>query len=84
MCQAEDHFGEWRETTKALYKDLVTVQKGNTGALEIASAAFVVDGGGESGLFKTKSVHNRMYVVCDEVNDYVNVVYKVSERGLVV
>jgi hypothetical protein len=75
MCQAEEHFGEWKDMTKAMYKDLVNVSKKAGGSgIEIKSHAFLVDKWGESEVFKTKSIHNRFYVVADA--DYVNVLYK--------
>ena len=52
-------------------------KKAGTNKIEITSTAFIVDPWGESpSLFKKKSVHNRFYVVCDEKNGFVNVIYK--------
>lgn len=81
MCQAEEKFLEWKELTKAMYKDTVSVQKSaKTGMVEITSAVYEVDPwGGNLDLFKKNSTHNRYYVIIDATAGVANVVYKPFE-----
>ena len=66
LCQAEEKFHEWKEMTKAMYKDFLSVQKNATsGKVEITSRVFQVDSWGNSELFKKKNMHNKFYVVFD-------------------
>ncbi len=76
MCQAEDKFHEYKEMVKAMYRDLLSVQKTPDNKVQIVSKAFHVDPWGESDLFKTKGQHNRFYVAADAGSKTLSVVYK--------
>jgi len=77
MCQSEERFVEWKEMTKALYKDTVSVVKSaKSGKIEVSSSAFHVDPWGSSPLFKKKSSHNKYYITLNPDTNVVNVVYK--------
>merc|ERR1712046_330566 len=69
MNQYEDVIDPYLETTKALYKDMGTVQKNASGALQVASMAFEITAvaGGSAKLFPRDSPHNFCYVSIDPV-----------------
>jgi len=75
LMQAESHFANWKDMTKKLYKDFITVNRGEGGAIEITSKVFKVSGG---GLFKLESRHNDLFVVIDgaPTNNLISVIKK--------
>ncbi|GMI01784.1 hypothetical protein TrVE_jg7205 [Triparma verrucosa] len=77
MCQSEEKFFEWKEMTKALYKDTVSVMKSaKTGKVEICSSAFHIDPWGSSPLFKKNNSHNKYYISLDPAAGTATIVYK--------
>ena len=77
MCQSEEKFVEWKEMTKAMYKDTVSVVKNaKSGKIEVSSSAFHIDPWGSSSLFKKQSIHNKFYVVLHPDTNTINVIYK--------
>ena len=78
MHQRDDYVNDYLETTRALYKELLTVHKSNrTGKIEVSSAVYAVEPGGEGnrGVFSKESPHNRCYVIVDAVKKNATVVY---------
>lgn len=76
MSQYEDYFGEYKEATKLLYKDLITVQKNaDTGEPEVASKVYILRDQGRMVLFPRDSSFNFMYIVVDPIRRHVNVLY---------
>ena len=79
MHQRDDYATEYLETTKALYKQLLTVHKsGRTGKIEISSQIFEVtkaDDAGEFKLYNREHPHNKCCVVVDAVKKLATVVY---------
>ena len=71
-CQCEEKVTPYVETARALYKDLVKVQKDPaTGKIEPASLAFEItslDGEAASLFSKPESPHNFAYVVVDPID----------------
>ncbi|KAL1514952.1 hypothetical protein AB1Y20_004028 [Prymnesium parvum] len=65
MNQFDDGMETYLSLTKALYKDLVTVQKSSSGALQIASHIVQVTGIVGNQLFPRESPHNFCYVSID-------------------
>lgn len=76
MHQRDDYCNEYLETTRALYKELLTVHKSNrTGKVEVSSQVYRVLGGEGCSIFPHESGHNRCYVVVDAVKKYATVIY---------
>ena len=77
MNQWEDKVAPYLELTKALYKDLVTVNKSAGGALQVGSFSFIIEGvaGGSASLFSRPSPHNFCYVVVDPLARHVKLWY---------
>eukprot|EP00929_Paragymnodinium_shiwhaense_P077519 TRINITY_DN39915_c0_g1_i1.p1 TRINITY_DN39915_c0_g1~~TRINITY_DN39915_c0_g1_i1.p1 ORF type:complete len:267 (+),score=66.66 TRINITY_DN39915_c0_g1_i1:99-899(+) len=75
--QYEDHVEEYFKATKEVYKDLLTVRRGDTGDVEVMSTvAKVVSLGYECGqLFPKESLLNFCYVIHDPVMRHVKVWY---------
>lgn len=68
MSQYEDYFGEYKEATKLLYKDLITVQKNaDTGEPEVVSKVYILRDQGRMALFPRDSSFNFMYIVVDPI-----------------
>ncbi|KAG2500928.1 hypothetical protein HYH03_000755 [Edaphochlamys debaryana] len=79
-CQFEDKVEPYVETSKRLYKELVTAQKDPaTGRIQVASAAYKVNAlMGETGpleLFPTRSRQNFCYAAVDPLRRLVRIVY---------
>ncbi|GLC34703.1 hypothetical protein PLESTB_001232300 [Pleodorina starrii] len=79
-CQFEDKLEPYVETSKRLYKELVSAQKDpSTGKIQVASVVYKVDAvHGESGplsLFPSKSRQNFCYVAVDPVRRLAKVLY---------
>ena len=79
MHQRDDYANEYLETTKALYKELLTVHKSaRTGKIEISSQIFEVAKANDAAEFKLydrEHPHNKCYVVVDAVKKLATVVY---------
>lgn|ERR1712232_110682 len=74
--QYEDHVEEYFKVTKDVYKDLLTVRRGDTGDVEVVSNVSKIHGLGESGqLFPKESPLNFCYVIHDPVMRHVKVWY---------
>jgi len=63
--QYSDEMTPYLNLTKALYKDLVTVQKTSAGALQVASVAIEVTEVSGAALFPRQSPHNFCYITID-------------------
>ncbi|NWI20336.1 CF300 protein, partial [Crypturellus soui] len=78
-CQFEDMLGPYLETTKALYKDLVSVQKNpETKEISITSTVFRVSAYDENGLcFPTRRSHEQSfaYLLVDPCKRHVHSLY---------
>ncbi|NXO03041.1 CF300 protein, partial [Rhinopomastus cyanomelas] len=79
LCQFEDVVGPYLETTKALYKDLVSVQKDpETKGISIISTVFRVSACDENGLCYPSSERHEQtfaYLIVDPCKRQVNVLY---------
>lgn len=74
--QWEDHVEEYFKVTKAIYKDLLTVRRNDTGDVEVLSeVAEVVSLGNGGSLFRKESPLNFCYVVFDPVVRHVRLWY---------
>merc|ERR1719310_2521682 len=74
--QDEDHVEEYFKITKAIYKDLVTVRRAQTGDVEVVSLVASVLSLSEGGdLFAKESPLNFCYVIYDPVTRHVKVWY---------
>jgi len=75
--QYDDSIEPYLRLTKALYKDLVTVNKSAGGALQIGSLTFLVTdvAGSCASLFPRPSPHNFCYVVVDPLARHVKLWY---------
>jgi len=72
LCQHEDKWDAYLETTKALYKDLVVVTKANDGkTVNVVSSAFAITR--FDGLFPTDNPHNVCIVSVDPIRRLVTV-----------
>lgn len=67
MNQWDDAFLPYLSLTKALYKDMVTVNKAPTGKLQVASHTYEVSAvaGSQANLFPRPGPHNFCYVTVD-------------------
>lgn len=67
MNQYEDRMEPYLNMTRALYKDLVTVQKTKSGTLAVSSLTFAITDvtGSSASLFPRPSPHNLCYVTID-------------------
>jgi len=66
MMQAETEFKNYKEYTKKLYKDFITVQRGSSsGKIKITSSVYKVESDVD-GLFPNASPHNDFFVVIDD------------------
>uniref|UniRef100_A0A8C4W718 Cilia- and flagella-associated protein 300 n=1 Tax=Gopherus evgoodei TaxID=1825980 RepID=A0A8C4W718_9SAUR len=79
LCQFEDVLGPYLETTKALYKDLVSVQKDPvTKEIIVTSTVFKVSAYDENGMCypSTKSHEQTFaYLIVDPLKRHVHVLY---------
>lgn len=74
--QYEDFAEPYFEATKALYKDLLTVQKNASGDVEVVSQVFEIHSLGDGGeLFRRENPTNFFYVIVDPMSRHVNVWY---------
>ncbi|NWV00832.1 CF300 protein, partial [Upupa epops] len=85
LCQFEDVVGPYLETTKALYKDLVSVQKDpETQDIRVVSTVFRVSACDEKGLcYPSRKSHEQTfaYLVVDPCKRHVNVLYHSFGEG---
>ncbi|XP_025965242.1 cilia- and flagella-associated protein 300 isoform X2 [Dromaius novaehollandiae] len=79
VCQFEDVLGPYLETTKALYKDLVSVQKNpETKEISITSTVFRVSAYDENGLcYPSNKSHEQTfaYLIVDPFRRHVHTLY---------
>ncbi len=77
MNQYDDKFEPYLSLTKALYKDLVTVQKSPAGALQVGSHTFEITeaAGSSAPLFPRAGPHNFCYAIVDPLARHVKVWY---------
>lgn len=77
MNQYDDTIEPYLQLTKALYKDLVTVNKNASGALQVSSHTFAIESvnGSSASLFSRPSAHNFCYVCVDPIARHVKVWY---------
>ncbi|XP_003219382.2 cilia- and flagella-associated protein 300 [Anolis carolinensis] len=79
LCQYEDELGPYLETTKALYKDLVSVQKGpETKEIKIISTVFKVWAHDAHGLcYPSSNRHeqNFAYLIVNPLKRHIYVLY---------
>ncbi|CAM9374116.1 unnamed protein product [Choristocarpus tenellus] len=79
MCQPDENLEKYKDVTKLIYKDLMSVFKNSsTGKVEVTSQAFRITGvnGVSSGLFKAESPYHTCLVVIDRTQRCVSVVWK--------
>ena len=69
MNQYDDSIEPYLKLTKALYKDLVTVNKTTGGQLQVSSSTFAIESvaGGSASLFPRPGPHNFCYVCVDPI-----------------
>ncbi|XP_069505776.1 cilia- and flagella-associated protein 300 [Ambystoma mexicanum] len=86
LCQFEDMIGPYLETTKSVYKDLVSVQKDpETKAINIISAVFKVVAYDEHGMFYPASKKHEQtfaYMIVDPLKRHVHILYHCFGGGL--
>lgn len=77
MNQYDDAIEPYLSLTRALYKDLVTVNKSAGGALQVSSLTFLVESvrGDNAQLFPRASPHNFCYVCVDPAARHVKLWY---------
>lgn len=77
MMQWEDEIGPYLDATRSIYRDLVTVVRAPSGAIEVASHAFEVSAleGVSTPLFPSSSPHHACWVVVDPVKAQVTLLY---------
>merc|ERR1719375_161830 len=74
--QYEDHVEEYFKVTKAIYKDLLTVRRNDSGDVEVVSQVYEVISFGEAGrLFSHENPTNFCYVILDPIMRHVSVWY---------
>ncbi|CAJ1452766.1 unnamed protein product, partial [Effrenium voratum] len=72
--QYEDHIEDYFKATKAVYKDLLSVRRSDTGDVEVLSTVASVQSLGEGGaLYQKDSLLNFCYVIHDPVVRHVKV-----------
>ncbi|KAJ3192055.1 hypothetical protein HK101_007114 [Irineochytrium annulatum] len=81
LCQFEDSLDPYLEVTRKLYKDLITVARGDAGGLRVASLVYRIDGVKSEGspLFPMDHPQNFCYVSIDPLRRHVNVFYHASD-----
>ena len=77
MNQYDDSIEPYLKLTKAVYKDMVTVNKSAGGSLQVVSNTFLVESvaGSSSSLYPRRGDHNFCYVVVDPVSRHVKIWY---------
>uniref|UniRef100_A0A7S3RSF1 Cilia- and flagella-associated protein 300 n=1 Tax=Strombidinopsis acuminata TaxID=141414 RepID=A0A7S3RSF1_9SPIT len=74
--QWEDHVEEYFRVTKAVYKDLLTVRRNDTGDVEVMSMVAAIKSLGQGGqLFPKESPLNFCYVIVDPLMRHVSLWY---------
>lgn len=78
-CQFEDKIEVYLEAAKKLYKELLTVQKSTSGAIEVASVVYRVKRietqSGKVSLFPSVSRNNFLYICVDPLKRIAKVLY---------
>ncbi|NXR14054.1 CF300 protein, partial [Semnornis frantzii] len=86
LCQFEDVVGPYLETTKALYKDLVSVQKNpETKEIHVVSTVFRVSAYDDKGLcYPSSKTHEQTfaYLIVDPCKQHVHILYHCFGAGL--
>ncbi|NXP72699.1 CF300 protein, partial [Ramphastos sulfuratus] len=86
LCQFEDVVGPYLETTKALYKDLVSVQKNReTKEIHVVSTVFRVSAYDDKGLcYPSSKTHEQTfaYLIVDPCKQHVHILYHCFGAGL--
>ncbi|NXX50765.1 CF300 protein, partial [Tricholaema leucomelas] len=86
LCQFEDVVGPYLETTKALYKDLVSVQKNpETKEIHVISTVFRVSAYDDKGLcYPSSRIHEQTfaYLIVDPCKQHVHILYHCFGAGL--
>lgn len=79
LCQYEDSIKEYNESTKLVYKDLISVVKDESG-LRVSSHVYKIVGAdsAHSPLFPMEHVQNFCYVSIDAMRRHVNIWYHAS------
>jgi len=79
VCQFEDTIQPYLDATKAIYKDLISVQKdAKSGQIHVTSIVFRVTASDETGMFYPSSVRNEQnfsYLIIDPLKRHVIVLY---------
>lgn len=77
LNQYDDNIETYLKLTKAVYKDMVTVNKSTAGSLQVTSHTFAVESvaGSSASLFPRPSEHNFCYVVVDPLSRHVKIWY---------
>lgn len=77
MNQYDDAIEPYLQLTRAIYKDLVTVNKSAGGTLQVSSLTFLIDSvrGENAQLFPRQSPHNFCYVCVDPIARHVKLWY---------
>merc|ERR1719261_104808 len=71
MHQREEYSTQYFDTTRKLYKDLMTVHKSaKTGNIEITSRVFQLVPSAPSPLFPNDTPHHRCYLIVDPLKRY--------------
>jgi len=74
--QYDDHVEQYFKVTKDVYKDLLTVRRGDTGDVEVLSTVASISSlGGGGSLFRKESPLNFCYVIYDPLMRHVRVWY---------
>ncbi|NXF91400.1 CF300 protein, partial [Eubucco bourcierii] len=85
LCQFEDVVGPYLETTKALYKDLVSVQKNpETKEIHVVSTVFRVSAYDDKGLcYPSRKTHDQTfaYLIVDPCKQHVHILYHCFGAG---
>ncbi|XP_029458265.1 cilia- and flagella-associated protein 300-like isoform X2 [Rhinatrema bivittatum] len=86
LCQFEDMIGPYLETTRSLYKELVSVQKDSeTQKIQTISTVFKVSAYDENGMcYPSTKNHDQTfaYLIVDPLKRHVHVLYHCFGRGL--
>ena len=77
MNQWDETIEPYFKLTKQVYKDLVTVNKGTSGQLQVSSHTYAVDSvsGSSASLFPRPSPHNFCYVIVDPIARHAKIWY---------
>merc|ERR1712048_1350613 len=74
--QWEDHVEDYFKVTKEVYKDLLTVRRGETGDVEVLSTVACLRALGEGGqLFPKDNPLNFCYVILDPLMRHIRIWY---------